>query len=68
MEADLEVDGLLFVAALNDLDLHRLRKVTRKAYQGYNPGRRLTDGECDAVIARIGPQAAENALQEIVNG
>ena len=48
-------------------DLQMLRAVTRRVHQQYNPGKTLTDQECDAYIDQIAPETLERMLKEQVD-
>ena len=64
---DYTIAGFSFVDELDPADLARLRRITRAAHASRNPGHRLTDAECDAVIDEIGPETALRTLKQAVD-
>lgn len=56
-----------FVGELEKKDLDRLRAITREAHRKSNPGKTLTDLECDDVIEALGPDTALRTLGSGVN-
>lgn len=50
-------------ANLEKKDLQRLRTITRRAWQKFNPQGSLTDQQCDDYIEQIGPAAALETLR-----
>jgi hypothetical protein len=53
-----------FVHDLDERDLARLRRITRRAYAKTKPGQAaLSDAECDAIIERVGPESALKTLR-----
>lgn len=58
-----------FIDELDHKDLMMLRRATRRAHAATNPGApRLTQEQCDAFIAQIGPTAAGNAIRAAADG
>ena len=52
-----------FVYDLTEQDLNNLRQITRRAHAKRNPGSRLDDKQCDAVIEHLGPEIAIRTLR-----
>lgn len=56
-----------FVHDLTNEDIARLRKLTRCAHQKVQPGSKLNDQQCDAIIEKLGPDAALRTLRDGAN-
>lgn len=52
-----------FVYDLTKDDLNRLRQITRRAHAHKQPGNRLNDKQCDAVIEHLGPDVVLKMLR-----
>jgi len=51
-----------FVGDLDAKDLETLRGITKRAHQAHNPGKTLTNIQCDDVIETLGPDTALKTL------
>lgn len=52
-----------FVYDLEMEDLARLRKITRRAHAKVQPGSKLNNQQCDAIIEQLGPASALRTLR-----
>jgi hypothetical protein len=52
-----------FVYELTNEDRKLLHRITRKAFAKRQPGSKLSDQHCDAVIEQLGPEAALKTLR-----
>lgn len=57
-----------FLGELDQKDLARLRRITRKAWQKHYRHRPISDLEIDDIIETLGPEAALDALRKAANG
>lgn len=58
--------GASFLAGLSHQELTELRKITKKVAR--KGGQTLTDSEADAMIMKLGPKSAEQALRDAIDG
>jgi len=58
--------GASFLAGLSHKELTELRKVTKRVAK--TNGQTLTDAEADAMIMKLGPKSAEQALRAAIDG